>query len=201
MNKITEIYISSAAWVAHKAAHGSTSEHSAYHSAGAIHQHHAQVQHLPFHFSQHQSSKHIISSPSIDVNHLSHPGKVLFSELQSKGWKAGKLEAPTCALDKKLRSQWVQTLASKAGDVAEGFVANGENVRAIPRVVKVFGAVLKYPKATFRSITPQVSVSNRMQWLNTKCSSRPLIYYSEDVMWCGGWVGHSRADSDVIVTS
>ena len=40
----------------------------------------------------------------------------------------------------------MQNLASRVGDVAEGLVVNGEDVRAIHRVVKVFVTVLKYHK-------------------------------------------------------
>ena len=36
-------------------------------------------------------------SPSIDVNHPSLPGKVLFSELNSKGWKAKAGNPNVCA--------------------------------------------------------------------------------------------------------
>ena len=102
-----------------------------------------------------------------------------------------------CAHELKLRCLWVQNLASRAEDVAEGLVVKRQKVWPIPRVVKVFVTKLKYHKKYHMSVTD----TSHHKWVcQTKRNGliQSLVtgpLYISQKMWCDvvGWGGSIRS--------
>ena len=93
MNKTCEFHISSAASVAPLPAHCSSSTaYSSHHPSASCT---SSTPTIPFQAASIIKPHHL--SPSIDVNHPSLPGKVLFSKLNSTGWKAKAGNPNVCA--------------------------------------------------------------------------------------------------------